>query len=95
MPDPYTVLGLESHASQEAIRQQYLTLVRQYPPEREPQRFAEIRAAYDELNDPVTSLKRRLFELSTSETLDAIFDRTLTRLRTRRIATDLLLSLGK
>lgn len=45
--DPYRVLGLESGADAERVGQAYRTLVRRYPPEMNPERFARIQEAYD------------------------------------------------
>jgi curved DNA-binding protein CbpA len=46
---PYEVLGLTNTATDSQIRAAYFALVKQYPPEREPIRFQQIRAAYDAL----------------------------------------------
>jgi curved DNA-binding protein CbpA len=45
--DPYYVLGLEPGVEPERIGQAYRTLVRRYPPEMNPERFARIQGAYD------------------------------------------------
>lgn len=50
--DPYVTLGLERGASAADIKQAYFTLVRTHPPEREPDMFKRIRAAYERLRDP-------------------------------------------
>lgn len=50
--DPYETLGLERSATAAQIKQAYFTLVRSYPPEREPEMFKRIRAAYERLRDP-------------------------------------------
>lgn len=44
MNDPYVQLGLSPSADETEIRRRYLELVRQFPPDRAPERFAEIRA---------------------------------------------------
>ena len=49
MEDPYRVLGLASGAGREEIDRAYRTLVRRYPPELNPDRFALIHDAYDRL----------------------------------------------
>ena len=92
--DPYQVLSLGPDADEAAVRQRYLALVRQYPPEREPQRFAEIRAAYDQLRDPITNLHGRLFSLASVDTLESLAAAEQSGRATRRIPTDLLLSLA-
>jgi hypothetical protein len=47
MDDPYKMLGLEPGADPERIGQAYRILVRRYPPELNPERFARIQHAYD------------------------------------------------
>jgi curved DNA-binding protein CbpA len=61
--DPYVVLGLERDASQAEIRRTYFDLVRQYPPEQEPQTFKIIRAAYEKLRTPEVRAETDLFLL--------------------------------
>ncbi len=52
MHDPYTVLGVGHTASLEEIKKAYFALVRQHPPEKDPEEFKRIRAAYEQLRDP-------------------------------------------
>jgi len=47
--NPYKVLGLERTASEAEIKQAYFALIRQSPPERDPEGFKRIRAAYEKL----------------------------------------------
>lgn len=49
--DPYTILGLERTANAADIKKAYFALVRAHPPEREPEMFKRIRAAYERLRD--------------------------------------------
>ena len=51
--DPHRVLGLPQHASEEEIRARYLELVKEFPPDRNPDRFREVRAAYEAAKDPL------------------------------------------
>ncbi len=51
--DPYAALGLTGTATPEEVRAAYLQLVREYPPDRDPQRFREIHAAYQALSNPL------------------------------------------
>jgi len=51
--DPHRVLGLPQHASEEEIRARYLELVKEFPPDRDPDRFREVRAAYEAAKDPL------------------------------------------
>ncbi len=50
--DPYAVLGLARTATAAEIKQAYFTLVRAHPPERAPEMFKRIRAAYEQLREP-------------------------------------------
>ena len=76
--DPYAELGLARTATAAEIKQAYFALVRTYPPEREPQMFKRIRAAYEQVRDaerrletdmrlleswPATGRKRRIPKL--------------------------------
>jgi len=61
--DPYLVLGLERNASQPDVRQAYFELVRQYPPEKEPETFKIIRAAYEKLRTAAAQAETDLFLL--------------------------------
>lgn len=94
LSDPYQVLGIDANADTEQIRARYLALVREFPPEHAPEKFAEVRAAYDALRDPVVSLERRLFDLRTTDTFDAVIASERQSVRQRRIPTDVLLSLA-
>ena len=95
MADPYEVLGIERGSGDAEIRRRYLELVRRHPPDREPERFAAIRGAYDQLRDPVVRLVSTLFGLDSGETLDAIVAEVEHRLRTARIPVNTLLSLAE
>ena len=95
MSDPYVTMGLPQDANDDAIRRRYLELVRAHPPERAPQRFAEIRAAYDALRDPVERLRAQLFDLSFEYGIDEVLQMVQSPGRRKRFSTDLLLSLGR
>jgi curved DNA-binding protein CbpA len=58
--DPLHVLGLPRHATEQEIRKRYLELVREFPPEREPERFQQIHAAYKAAEDPLLLAQRFL-----------------------------------
>jgi len=58
--DAIQMLGLESFPSPEQIRAAYLHRVKLFPPDREPERFREIHAAYQILNDPLAQAKQML-----------------------------------
>jgi curved DNA-binding protein CbpA len=52
MSDAYDILGLTPNADEAEIRKRYLELVREFPPDRAPERFMAIRQAYAEVCDP-------------------------------------------
>lgn len=93
MNDPYEQLGLSPTADETEIRKRYLELVRQFPPDRAPQRFAEIRAAYDALQDPAGRLEARLFQThSRTDSLDLIGEELQRRLKNVRFPLSVLAS---
>jgi len=56
----YRILGTNSNAGDELIKQRYLEKVREFPPEKNPEEFKIIRQAYDILKDP---FKRSEYDL--------------------------------
>jgi curved DNA-binding protein CbpA len=95
MTDPYEVMGISPDADEAAMRRRYLELVRQYPPEKCPEQFAEIRQAYDELRDPVARLRQQLFGVRSKDTVDDIIAELRSRVQATRIPTETLLSLAE
>ncbi len=61
--DPYVVLGVERTSDEAAIKRAYFRLVREYPPEREPEKFQELRAAYDQVKTAEARSQTDLFLL--------------------------------
>lgn len=95
MSDPCEILGLPRDAGEADVRRRYLELVRQYPPDRAPERFTEIRLAYEKLRDPVVRMRSALFELESSHTLTDVVADVRRRVRSVRIPTQTLLSLAE
>jgi curved DNA-binding protein CbpA len=95
MSNPYEVLGLPPDSDDEAIRRRYLELVRQFSPERHPEKFAAVRRAYESLRDLNTRLRHRLFEAGKNETVDAIIEEIACRNNRRRLSLQALLGLLK
>ena len=95
MSDPYAILGLPPDSDDEAIRRRYLQLVREFSPERHPQKFAEIRQAYENLKDLNTRLQHRVFEAGKNESIDAIIEELTCRMPRRRLSLKELLALGR
>ena len=61
--DPYAVLGIERTSDEAVIKRAYFRLVREYPPEREPEKFQELRAAYDQVRTVEARSQTDLFLL--------------------------------
>jgi curved DNA-binding protein CbpA len=93
MADPYKILGLSAESDDEAIRRRYLELVKQFPPEHHPEKFARIRAAYESLRDLTTRVRYRLFEAGKNESLDAIIEELECPTSRPRVSLQTLLSL--
>jgi curved DNA-binding protein CbpA len=68
------VLQLPADADDDTIRRRYLELVRRFTPEHYPEKFAAIRAAYENLRDLNTRLRYRLFEAGRKESVDALIE---------------------
>lgn len=62
-PDPYAVLGLTPSASLEDIKHAYFAQVRAHPPERDPEAFKQIRAAYERLKTPERKLEADMLRI--------------------------------
>jgi curved DNA-binding protein CbpA len=95
MSDPYQVLDLPADSDDDRIRRRYLELVRQFPPDRHPERFAAVRAAYDSLRDLTTRLNYRLFEAGKKESIDSLIEEIECRMPRRRLPLETLLSIVK
>ncbi len=61
--DPFAVLDVAEDADDETIQRRYLALVRQFPPERAPERFQEIRTAFEAIRGKRERLQRRLLTI--------------------------------
>ncbi len=69
--------------------------MREYSPERHPERFAAIRQAYESLRDLDTRLDYRLFKAGQNETVDALIEEVSCRGSRRRVSLETLLSVIK
>jgi curved DNA-binding protein CbpA len=65
MLDPFTLLGVAEDADDAEIRRRYLALVRDFPPDRAPERFQELRAAYDAISDERKRLETKILTANT------------------------------
>jgi curved DNA-binding protein CbpA len=86
MSDPYEVLELTPDANETEIRQRYLELVRAFPPDQAPERFAAIHAAYASLRDPAQRVRAQIFSLEAkSDSFESIAADLHARLREVRL----------
>ncbi len=88
----YQILEVKPGAAAEELRKAYLGLVRQHPPDRDPERFRDIHAAYQMLNDPLAQASALLSPSREKPDLSAVIS-SAEKLRPR-LATLNLLALG-
>lgn len=62
MSDPYQILGIARGADDAAVRAAYLAAVRLHPPERDAERFAAVRRAFDAVSSERLRLEHELFD---------------------------------
>ena len=56
--DPYAVLEIARGATLEEARNAYLRLVRENPPDRNPDRFRAVHSAWQSLSDPLSQARQ-------------------------------------
>jgi hypothetical protein len=71
MDTPHAVLGLPVSATDDEITTAYRKLVRRYPPELAPEKFARIHRAYQLLTSPVRRMEAA--RTAPEETIDHLF----------------------
>ena len=76
MTTPFDILGVTTNATDETIKKAYLQKVRQYPPERAPEQFQNIRAAFEAIKTRHQRLKYQLFHHEPPG-LNALLERSL------------------
>ena len=95
MNDPHEILNLDPDAGEAEVRRRYLELVREFPPDRAPERFAAIHAAYEALRDPARRLQVQLFHPETkTDSLEGLASDLRGRLRRVRLPVTTLLELA-
>lgn len=62
MSDPYLILGVAPDAGDAAVHTAYLEGIKRWPPERDPQRFEALRAAYEAVRTRRDRLACELFD---------------------------------
>jgi DnaJ-class molecular chaperone len=91
----YDLLGVTPASGEAEVRKRYLELVRAFPPDKAPEKFAAIRAAYDELRDPLPKLQKWMSSLKTSETFEGLEAEVRQRLRRAQFTAKDLLALAR
>lgn len=72
MNDPYRELGVPETADDDAIRAAYLAAIRACPPERDRQRFEQVRAAFEAIASEPKRLAHALFDASAPTVHDVL-----------------------
>jgi curved DNA-binding protein CbpA len=67
---PYQILGVDRNATEAQVKAAYFAKVRQHPPERDPEGFKRIRAAYEKLRSGGERAQTDLFTIDAPTTLD-------------------------
>jgi len=67
----FNILGIGIDATDVEIKQAYYTKIKEFPPDRNPNKFMEISRAYGQLKDPV---KRAKLKLDTPQPCSKIID---------------------
>ncbi len=75
MKDPYLILGLlekkeDKGLDDKVVKEAYMQLVKQYPPEHEPERFMQIRKAFEQLETHKKRLKYDFLDTSLPDLQD-------------------------
>jgi curved DNA-binding protein CbpA len=74
LADPYRVLGIERDAEDEEIRAAYLAKLKQFPPDRAPDEFEQVRDAYDLLRDRRRRARHTLFSINPDAPLESLLE---------------------
>src|SRR5260370_41802528 len=73
-PDPRAVLGVVADATAEQIRRAYLRNVKEFPPDRNPVEFEQVRHAYELLRDRRQRLRHFLFAIDPQASVESVLD---------------------
>jgi curved DNA-binding protein CbpA len=71
--DPRSVLGIPRGAGDAEIRAAYLRKLKEFPPDRSPQKFEQVRDAYELLRDRRQRFRYFVFSVDPLERLDSVF----------------------
>jgi curved DNA-binding protein CbpA len=73
-PDPLTVLGVRADATDEQVRSAYLRKVKEFPPDRSPNEFEQVRDAYEMLRDRRQRVRHFLFSIDPGASLESLLE---------------------
>ncbi len=85
MKTPFEILGIAEDADDRQIKKAYLEAVRRYPPERYPEQFQRVRAAFEQIATEKARVGYMLFDTTLPEP-EEIVDRLLRQRRLRPVA---------
>ena len=72
--DPRQILEIDAEAGEEEIRAAYLRKVKEYPPDRSPREFEQVRDAYEILRDPRCRTRALLLAADPKQPLVSLLD---------------------
>ena len=72
MTDPYRQLGVPETADDDTIRAAYLAAIRACPPERDRQRFEQVRAAFEAISSEPRRHAHALFDTQVPTVQDVL-----------------------
>jgi preprotein translocase subunit Sec63 len=72
--DPRQVLGIGPEAGDQEIRAAYLRKVKEFPPDRSPNDFEQVRDAYEMLRDPRQRTRTMLLAVTPGQPLVSLLD---------------------
>jgi curved DNA-binding protein CbpA len=73
-PDPLVVLGVRADAGDEEVRSAYLRKVKEFPPDRSPNEFQQVRDAYEMLRDRRRRVRHFLFSIDPRAPLESLLE---------------------
>lgn len=68
------LLGVDLGADEQALHNAYVQQIKVHPPDKEPQRFEQLRDAYQLLRDPLQRAQDGLFDVDPRAPLPALLD---------------------
>ncbi|MCI5212369.1 MAG: J domain-containing protein, partial [Candidatus Electrothrix sp. ATG2] len=76
MKTPYEILGISEECDDKTVKQGYLLMVKQFPPERFPEDFQRIRHAYEKIKTEKDRAALELFDTTLPEPEELIQELT-------------------